>query len=187
VFGPNKYNNVHVTAVALTMNDDVDRWPNDSSPPPRTAARWLFVTEEGHKKSTIVGFLVIDHTEHEICSMAVHQDLALMLAYLDLDYWSSPTKDTSSWNQARIEAYLHHVREDMLKELMAADRAALVQTTFGTAVLRQWAIRVYHGYGHSSTGHGLYMEFCMENGYNPYDEEFINYSKNARLHTIQPD
>jgi hypothetical protein len=166
------------------MNDDIQRWSNNPSPVPPNITQWLFELE-GCGNNGTVRFLVVDVTGHEICSVLIHRNMACVLAYLDLDYWSTSTKDTSGWNRSRIEHYLRHLREDVVTELTEeeGDHVTLLPS-FGSTVLREWAVRVRHIYGHSLTGRNEYHDFCTSNGQSPYNEEFINYGKNHNLSAV---
>jgi len=108
----------------------------------------------------------------------MHNQLALMLGYLDLDYWLTNIKLTSTWNQNRIAAYLLNLCVDVVQELMGLKSDVLLQTTFGTQTLREWAVRVHHEHGHSKSGHRRYKEACDALRMKPYiKEDFINYGE----------
>jgi hypothetical protein len=81
----------------------------------------------------------------------------------------------------RIQGYLLRLREDVVKEMMAADAPTLLHASFETNVLRQWAIRVYYILGHSVTGRNAYNEFCKSNHRNLYSDDFINYGESDNL------
>jgi len=107
------------------MYDDAFRWPNDTDQLPRRFPTiWIFGGEEDFP----IGYLrfsVIDHAGRELCALRVHRNLALVLAYLDIDYWTTNLNQISPWNRMRIQGYLLRLREDVVKEMMAADRAGL--------------------------------------------------------------
>jgi hypothetical protein len=98
-----------------------------------------------------------------------------MLWYLELDYSMTPIKTMTSWNRNRVLCYLHRLRDDVVLELMGEPTHILQEPTFSTNVLREWAIRVYGGYGHSRTGRQRYQKSCRSLGVTPYCEDFINY------------
>ena len=162
------------------MDDDDSRWPNNANQlPQRLPTIWFFGEED-----LSIGYLrfsAVDCAGQEICTLHLHLNLALALAYLDIDYWTTNQKQTSSWNQMRIQGYLLRVREDVVKEMMAADAPKLLHSSFETDVLRQWAIRVHYGCGHSFTGRKAYSDFCALNRINLYDDDFINYGEGDNL------
>jgi hypothetical protein len=168
----------------LAVDDDLQRWSNDPASMPRSRTRWLF-GGEGCWNTGSIRFLVVDMTGYNICSVVVHQNLALILAYLDLDYWLTPiAQDMTAWNQKRIEHYLRLVRDDVVTELAAADGVTLLQSSFGPTALRQWAVRVRHTFGHSQTGRSQYRDFCTAKGHSPYDEQYINYGEITNLPAV---
>jgi hypothetical protein len=156
---------------------DWQRWSDDASSVAPSPTRWLFVGRLSQNTNPI-RFLVVDNTERQKLDVYVHLNLALMLTYLDLDYWASSVVGASSLIQTCIEHYLLSVRGDVEKELMTADSATLLEQSFGTSTLREWASRVYHNYGHSKKGRDMYHRHCVVNGVIPYKEEFINYGEN---------
>lgn len=137
--------------------------------------RWKF---ESHPQYFTLHLSVINDAEHQEHAFDIHRNLALILGYLDLDYWLTPIKNTTRWNQNRISLYLRRLREDAIVELRSVKRTVLLDPTFKTNALREWAVRVSAGYGHSQTGRRQYLESCMQRSVVPYEEEdFINYSK----------
>jgi hypothetical protein len=61
---------------------------------------------------------------------------------------------------------------------MRVESSVLLDATFGTEVLREWAVRVHHRYGHSNTRHQMYKETCAALVVIPYiEEDFINYGE----------
>jgi hypothetical protein len=147
------------------MNDDLQRWLNDPLPTPPSQTRWLFAGGEC-RQSASVRFMVIDITGHEICAIRVHRNLAMILAYLDLQYWKSErsAQESSSWNNNRIKHYLGRVREDVVTELLGEDSTALICSSFGTTAMREWAVMVHHVCGHSRSGRNQYEDLCTSNG-----------------------
>jgi hypothetical protein len=168
----------------LAVDDDLQRWSDDPASMPPSRMRWLF-GGEGCWNTDSVRFLVVDMTGRDMHAVLVHRNLALILAYLDLDYWLTPTaQDTTAWNQKRIEHYLRHVRDDVVAELVAADAVTLLRSSFGPTTLIQWAVRVCHTFGHSQTGRNRYRDFCTTNRQSPYDEQFINYGEITNLPAV---
>ena len=152
--------------------DDTQRWSDNTSPISPSCKKWLFSFESSPNTITL---WVLNDAGHEMQSCKVHTNLALALAYLDVDYWVTSKKDISIGNRNRIERYLLHLRTDVVKELMAADTSTLVD---GSTTLLEWAVRVYHDFGHSNTGRTMYKDQCEAKGSRPYDEEFIHYGEN---------
>jgi hypothetical protein len=176
----NSENGNHSTLHLLnlsTMDDDDLRWPNNTNQLPRRFPTiWVFRGEEDFRTGCLQ-FSAVDDAGRTLCDLRVHRNLALALAYLDIDYWATNQLPTSLWNRMRIQGYLLTLREDVVTEMMAADPLKLLHCSFGTSVLRQWAIRVYHGFGHSFTGRNAYVEFCTSNRCNLYRDDFINYGE----------
>jgi hypothetical protein len=156
---------------------DWQRWSDDASPVAPSPTQWLFMGQLSQNTNPI-RFLVVLHMEHHQLDVFVHLNLALMLTYLDLDYWASSTVGASPSIKTCIEHYLLSVQGDVEKELMAADSATLLERSFGTSTLPAWACRVYHNYGHSQKGRDMYLKHCVTNGVIPYKQEFINYGEN---------
>lgn len=168
------------------MDDDDLRWPNHTNQlPQRFPTIWIFGGKEDFSACS-PRFSAIDDAGQTLCDLRVHQNLALALAYLDIDYWTTNQNPTSPWNRMRIQGYLLRLREDVVKEMMAADPLKLLHCSFETSVLRQWAIRVYHKFGHSVTGRNAYIEFCTSNRCNLYGDDFINYGENNSLRNEEP-
>jgi len=117
----------------------------------------------------------------------VRLNIACMLAFLDMDYWTVPTAPLTSWNRKRVQSYLHRVREDIAKELIVTDEATLLDRSFQPNASRHWAVRVHHGLGHSNTGRTMYNEHCKVNGLIPYMEDFVNYGLHHSLPMIHAD
>jgi hypothetical protein len=114
----------------------------------------------------------------------IHHKLALMLGYLDLDYWLSPLKQTTLWNQNRIARYLERLRSDVVLELKDVTDDELHDPTFGTNVLREWAVRVKAEHGHSKTGRKEYETSCARDGGTLYEEDFILYGEHKPGHVM---
>jgi hypothetical protein len=120
---------------------------------------------------------IISITQQLLHIFYIHHNLALMLAYLDIDYTLTPIKEMTWWNQNRVSLYLQRLRDDVVVELMGVPQDVLKDPTFATNVLREWAIRVSSRYGHSQTGRREYHESCRRLGVTAYTDDFINYGK----------
>ena len=155
--------------------DDLERWSDSGKYVPCSSTRWQFETYP-HNNATRLS--IISTSRHKQHSYLMHNQLALMLGYLDLDYWLTNIKPTSTWNQNRIAAYLLNLHVDVVQELMGLKSDVLLQTTFGTQTLRGWAVRVHHEHGHSKSGRRRYEEACDALRMKPYiTEDFINYGE----------
>jgi len=89
----------------------------------------------------------------------------------------TPIKPTTTWNRNRIARYLWNLREDVVEELKGVTGSALLDPTFSTDVLREWAIRAHNQYGHSQTGRKEYLESCATLGTTLYAADFVNYGE----------
>jgi hypothetical protein len=157
---------------------DLERWSNNGlEAPPTSRMRWEFENRQRPCEPSSLTFSVIYATGGPTHTFHIHRNLMLMLGYLDLDYWLSPMKVMTVWNRNRISRYLQRLREDVVVELTGVEANVLEDSTFGTNALREWAVRVHGGYGHSQTGRKEYQESCKRRGVTPYDEDFINYGK----------
>jgi hypothetical protein len=158
----------------LTYHDS-DRWPQNGPQVPASSMTWAFEMPQHHHECSSLMFSVIYDTGEPTRNFSIHRNLMLMLGYLDLDYWSSPIKETTRWNQNRISHYLRLLREDVVVELAGVKENVLEDLIFGTNTLREWAVRAHAGYGHSQTGRREYLESCSS--VTPYAEDFINYGE----------
>lgn len=168
---------------ALATNDtffpcqDFARWSDNGQDVPASNMRWKFSSHNHHHGSSCIWFSVDFNTSEPTRTFHIHDNLALVLGYLDTDYWLSPIKQTTTWNRNRIARYLQNLREDVVQELDAVTRSVMLDPTFGTNVLREWAIRVHDRCGHSHTGRKEYLESCARLGMTPYTADFINYGE----------
>ena len=71
-----------------------------------------------------------------------------------------------------------------MDELEGVTGSATLDPTFSTDALREWAIRVHDGYGHSQTGRKEYLESCARLGTTPYTADFINYGERGNILTV---
>jgi len=166
------------------MDDDTHRWADDNISAPETSTLFMFVPGE---YGTMLSVRICLATEHNTRVIRVRLNIACMLAFLDMDYWTVPTAPLTSWNRKRVQSYLHRVREDIAKELIVTDEATLLDRSFQPNASRHWAVRVHHGLGHSNTGRTMYNEHCKVNGLIPYMEDFVNYGLHHSLPMIHAD
>lgn len=154
--------------------DDLLRWSHDTSHTSKSNTHWLFSNCKSSRKN--LTFIVASPEGEEKHTFSLHPKLVLILAYLDLDYWSHcpcvPTR-----NDNRLARYLGKLRDDVVEELRVAPAAKLVDPSFGTTTLRSWAARVSFGYGHSRTGRMEYNNFCAEKGLLPYADDPVVYGE----------
>ena len=62
-------------------------------------------------------------------------------------------------------------------EMVGTEGHILQDSTFLPSVLREWAVRVHGGYGHSQTGHREYADSCRKFNMNPYEESIMHYGE----------
>jgi hypothetical protein len=166
------------TSRPLLSRPDSDRWTNDGANDSPSPMRWEFQSyRQDDLAISTIKFHVVYENGEPTHTLHIHPNMAVMLGYLDLDYWLSGIKQTTLWNQNRISRYLRCLREDVVLELMGTSNAVLRDPAFGTSVLREWAVRVWYRYGHSQTGRRAYEESCARSQLPMYDEHFINYGE----------
>jgi len=163
----------------LIICNDSERWSNNGIDVPPSNTRWIFQQyPQLSDGSSNLAFTVTYDTGAPERTFQIHNNLALMLRYLDLDYWITPLKPTTAWNRNRIGRYLRRLRDDVILELVDIKEDVLRDPTFGTDVLREWAVRVHHEYGHSGTGRKAYQEYCAQYKCDPYQDDFIYFGEN---------
>lgn len=155
--------------------NDWDRWSNNSEDIPSSYRTWEFAYQ-----SQLTMLVVADGQKTQ--TFQIHNSLGLMLAYLDLDFWLSPLKQTPLWNRDRICRYLQCLRHDVVDELMVTATHTLSDPCFGTSTLREWAARVHAKCGHSKTGRKEYEESCKKRRLTPYGEDFVDFGKKCDIY-----
>lgn len=156
---------------------DFVRWADDGHDVPASDMQWTFSSHHHDHESPCIRFSVHANSSEPTHTFHIHNNLALVLAYLDTDYWLSPIKQTTTWNQNRIARYLESLRDGVVEELEVVTGSVMLDPTFSTDVLREWAIRVHDRCGHSQTGRKEYLESCVRLGTTPYTADFINYGE----------
>jgi hypothetical protein len=158
---------------------DRDRWSDNRNIIPISSMRWSFVSSNcSHCASPSCLSITISYANGQRQNgFHIHNNLALMLAYLDLDYWLTPLKPIKPSNRNRITRYLERLREDVILELTNVPEDVRRDPCFGPKVLQEWAVRVHDEYGHSNTGRKLYLTFCEKRGESPYHADFLNFGK----------
>lgn len=157
---------------------DFLRWCYPSHGGSISKNRWAFELKQDRRNQQLWFYIIIDSitTKEEAQACLIHQDHALILAYLDLNYWSKFSQ-MPNWNRNRLVSYLGQMREDVVRELMGMDRRMLPNVGYRPSTLREWAVRVRRGHGHSQTGRNEYYEYCKKKGVRPYDEDYLSYGE----------
>jgi hypothetical protein len=170
------------TATTFPPCKDFLRWSDNGQDAPASDMQWKFSSPR-HHHAPWIRLSVHYNTSDQTHTFNIHNNLALLLAYLDTDYWLTPIKPTTTWNRNRIARYLRNLREDVVEELKGVTGSAMLDPAFSTDVLREWAIRAHDRYGHSQTGRKEYLESCARLGTTPYAADFVHYGERNYSHT----
>jgi hypothetical protein len=155
----------HITMTGIScLSQDDERWSNNWSPVTASKHIWFFQTLPTSCDWYIFHCLHSGTGEH--FQFPLHLQICSQIAVLDLEYWSNVALRKPHNN--RIAHYLERVRVDLLKELQAGQSCQLAALDIWQPdCLRPWAIRIYHGFGHSQFGRHSYLETCQNNGWEP--------------------
>jgi hypothetical protein len=164
--------------------DDIGRWSNNTYQVPESDVLWAFsLPKPPYGLPSGLKFSIFDRDGRLKNTFLIHPRLGLMLAYLDLDYWSDRPR-LGQYNQNRRVRYLGRLREDVVGEMLQCDRKKLLMPlSSAITALTPWAVRAYHGYGHSQMGRTRYRQSCDDAGRSPYSENPTNFGE---LSTVNP-
>jgi hypothetical protein len=155
------------------MSFDFHYWSNDTSHVPIDNKRWLFSRNIDFPSD--VRFFIFDCPSETVQHrFQLNGNLAIILAYLDLDYFST-FQSGASPNGYRLARYLGKLRDEVVKELTIKDTTQLLDPAFIADCLQHYAIREGRGFGHSSTGRRKYDTYCVEKGLVPYTDDPTKY------------
>jgi hypothetical protein len=101
------------------------------------------------------------------CEYTIHGGAIGMIIFLELCF-SANGYGQQNIMKNRLAHYILRLRKLVEKELESTIPDQLLESTWQPKCLRQWAVRVNHGFHHSSKGRVAYQEYCVRNKWQPY-------------------
>jgi hypothetical protein len=130
---------------------------------------------------------VITNGSMQTALCLVHIQQALVLALLDMSLRRFILMAEAGCRPSRRKShYLQSIWQSVQEELIATSAENLLKYQWQLQSLRFWAIRTFHGLGHSDTGRTSYLEKCASHGVVPYEENFMAFGKDkTSYHNLQ--
>ena len=150
--------------------DDIGLWDDkDQSPLQGDVSVWI----AGGATGSDTWMLALPHQRE----YRIHGGAIGIIIFFDLSFNASRhSEPTIKINQ--LSHYLQRLRETLKKELESTSPQQLLDITWQPRCLRQWAVRVKHGFHHSPKERVAYNEYCIQKGWKPYQHDNpLNYSK----------
>jgi hypothetical protein len=166
--------------------DDWQLWSDSGLNPAESRLRFKFQLQQKVSISRVL-ISVVEEAGSQRIEFAVEPAAALMLAFLDLEYWSR-TAMQAEYNRNRIVQYLGNLREKVVQSMAQYDGGQGIAQSFLVTILTPWASRVKHGLGHSQTGRTQYITMCSKANLTPFAEDPTMFGKHPSsdfiVHTI---
>ena len=178
------------------IDEDEDRWlfSEDGSPSDSSSMIWLFarVSEDDLRNSCEdegmlkafpqFSFFVRFRNINLQYVYRLDGTTCLMLACLDLDYWSTVTLPPSArtTHTDHTARYLSNLRLDLVKDVRRFIRES--DKYFGDYwnveaalyAIRPWAVRVRYEFGHSVSGRESYKRLAARERCRPYHHDYCH-------------
>ena len=143
--------------------DDLHLWDDaDESPLEADIPVWIACGVTGSDTWTIA-------LSHQ-CEYRIHGGAIMIIIFFDL-WFNANRHSAPTIKRNRLCHYLQHLQGTLMRELESAASLQLLDTTWQPWCLRQWAVRVKHGFHHSPQGREEYNEYCIQNGWKLYQHD----------------
>jgi hypothetical protein len=175
-----------------SYRDDEVRWlfSEDGSPIDSSSMIWLFAKvdlrdinheDDGDlKESPQFEFFVRFRNTDQQYVFRLDGTTCLMLACLDLDYWSTVTLPPSArtTHTDHTARYLSNLRLDLVKDVRRYIRESFEyfgdywNVEAALYAIRPWAVRVRYEFGHSVSGRESYKRLAARERCEPYQHDY---------------
>jgi hypothetical protein len=139
--------------------DDSSLWDDADESPLKETSLWVPV---GTTQTDTWNLLLPNRREYTIHGGAIG-----MIIFLELCF-SANGYGQRNVMKNRLAHYILRLRKLVEKELESTIPDQLLESTWQPRCLRQWAVRVNHGFHHSPMGRVSYQEYCARNKWRPY-------------------